>query len=115
MDAIARITARAGRTSWWNDRWAWRGTFAAAPLGALAAILHALVVLRVGFGDALVAYGVGALAAAGIGCLLGGPLGAAGCALRERLRRHDPADEVAAVEEAAYVEHQQRTYAAAAA
>jgi hypothetical protein len=113
VDAIARITARAGHTPWWNDRWAWRGAFAFAPLGALAAILHALVVLRVGFGEALTAYGVGALVAAGIGCLLGGPLGAAGCALRERLRRHDPAVEVAAAEEAAYAEHQQRTYATA--
>jgi hypothetical protein len=70
--------------------------------------------LRVGVGEALTAYGVGALTAAGVGCLLGGPLGAAGCALRERMPSHDPAADRAAVETAAYAEHQQRTWAAAA-
>jgi hypothetical protein len=114
MDAIARIHARAGSAPWWSDRWAWRGALAAAPLGALAAILHALVERPTDWVAALLAYLVGAMVAAGIGCLLGGPLGAAGVALRQRLA---PPAELAPVdvEEAAYVEHEQRTWAAAAA
>lgn len=112
MNAIQRIHARAGRTAWWSDKWAWRGAFGAAPVGALGAILYALLVQRVGWSEALTAYGIGALVAAGIGCLLLGPLGAAGQALRGRL----VGDEVDAPtpEEAAYREHEQRTYAAAA-
>jgi hypothetical protein len=82
--AIDRIRAGAGRTAAWSDRWAWRGALAAAPLGALAAILHALLVLRTGWAEALVLYVIGALTAAGIGCLLGGPLGGAAEARRRR-------------------------------
>jgi ABC-type uncharacterized transport system permease subunit len=86
-------SCRHAGTSWWNDRWAWRGALAAAPLGALLAILHALVVLRTGVEQALGAYVVGALVAAGIGCLLGGPLGAVGTGLRHRrcIARDEPA------------------------
>lgn len=119
MNAIERINAQAGRTAWWSDRWAWRGAIASAPAGALAAILHALAVVRAGWADALLAYGLGAMVAAGIGCLLGGPLGAAGQALRDSRNRRSrppaatPGDELAA-EEAAYLEHEERTYAVAA-
>lgn len=77
-------TCRHSGPSWWSDRWAWRGALAAAPIGALLAILHALVAERGGVEQALVAYVVGALAAAGIGCLLGGALGAVGTGLRHR-------------------------------
>jgi hypothetical protein len=83
MNAIERMRARARRTAWWSDRWAWRGALAAAPLGALAAILHALLVLRTGWEEALVLYAIGAMVAAGIGCLLGGPLGGAVQSLRD--------------------------------
>lgn len=115
MDTIARIQERAGRSAWWSDTWAWRGAIAAAPLGALVAILHALVVLRAAPAEALVAYVVGGLTAAGVGCLLAGPLGAAGLALRDRRRPPTPPvrGDLEAVEEAAYVEHEQRTYAVA--
>lgn len=68
---------------WWDDRWAWRGALAAAPFGALAAVLHALLVLRTSFGEALVLYAIGALVAAGVGCLLAGPLGGTACAVRQ--------------------------------
>jgi hypothetical protein len=57
------------------------------PFGALAAILHALLVLRAGYGDALLAYALGALVAAGIGCLLGGSLGAFCVGARQSLAR----------------------------
>lgn len=90
MNAIDRIKARAGRTAWWSDRWAWRGALAAAPLGALAAILHALLVLRTGWAEALVLYLIGALVAAGIGCLLGGPLGGAAQALKDSRSAGEP-------------------------
>ena len=83
--------------SWWNDRWAWRGALAAAPLGALVAILHALTVLRVGVEAALVAYVVGAMAAAGIGCLLAGALGAAWTGLKHRRCAVAPAEQEAVV------------------
>ena len=76
---------------WWDDRWAWRGAFAAAPFGALAAILVALGVFRASYGDALLAYLLGAAVAAGVGCLLGGPLGGALHARRSRpARQPDP-------------------------
>jgi hypothetical protein len=78
---------------WWDDRWAWRGAIAAAPLGALAGILNALLVERTGFAEALFAYGLWAAVAAGIGCLLLGPLGGTANAVRmrraERAGRHD--------------------------
>lgn len=74
-------------TVWWSDRWAWRGTLAAAPLGALAAIVYSLVVLRLPPVTALLAYGLGAALAAGIGCLLAGPLGGTAVALRRRHRQ----------------------------
>lgn len=61
----------------WDDRTAWRGAIAAAPVGALAAILHALLVLRLPPVDALVHYLIGAMVASGIGCLLAGILGGA--------------------------------------
>jgi ABC-type uncharacterized transport system permease subunit len=112
METIARIASRAGETAWWSDTWAWRGALAAAPLGALAAILHALVVLRAGWSESLTAYGVGALLAAGVGCLLGGPLGAAGRGLRRHLGTVSVVEPTP--EEAAYLEHEERTYAAAA-
>ncbi|MFP5220217.1 MAG: hypothetical protein ACLGIG_10885 [Actinomycetes bacterium] len=78
--------------TWWDDRWAWRGALAAAPLGALAAILHALLVERTSFGEALVLYAVGALVASGIGCLVAGPLGGTANAVRRwrAVRRPDP-------------------------
>lgn len=79
---------------WWNDRWAWRGALACAPLGALFAILYALAVLRLGVVDALWAYLLGAAVASGIGCLLGGLLG--GAANGWRHRRCDDADAAAA-------------------
>jgi hypothetical protein len=71
---------------WWSDRWAWRGALAAAPAGALIAILYALLVLRLPPADALLAYGLGALVASGIGCLLAGTLGAAGAGLQHSRR-----------------------------
>jgi hypothetical protein len=93
---------RGDRTStWWSDRWAWRGAFALAPLGALGAILHALLVERASVGDALLAYALGAMVAAGIGCVLGGPLGAFCVAFRARFRPADEADEAAPAEPAA--------------
>lgn len=81
-------------TVWWSDRWAWRGTLAAAPLGALGAIVYSLVVLRLPPVPALLAYGLGAALAAGVGCLLAGPLGGAAVALRRRReeRRSDRED-----------------------
>lgn len=85
---------------WWNDRWAWRGALAAGPLGALAAILHALIVLRAGPPEALIAYAVGGLVAAGIGALLAGPLGAAGTAFRHRHCTPAPAAEAEVTDEA---------------
>lgn len=78
---------RLATATWWSDRWAWRGALAAAPAGALAAILHALLVQRTGVEEALVAYAVGAMAAAGIGCLIGGVLGGANAAVRKRRGR----------------------------
>lgn len=80
-----------GTCTWWDDRWAWRGALVAAPAGALAAILHALLVLRASFGEALVLYVVGALVASGIGCLVAGPLGGTACAVRQwRASRRAP-------------------------
>ncbi|HWH27700.1 MAG TPA: hypothetical protein VNU26_01855 [Mycobacteriales bacterium] len=78
--------------TWWDDRWAWRGALAAAPFGALAVVLHALLVLRTSFGEALVLYAVGALAASGVGCLVAGPLGGTACAVRRwrASRRPEP-------------------------
>jgi hypothetical protein len=70
--------------TWWNDRWAWRGALAAGPAGALAAILHALAVERAPLEQALVAYLVGAMVAAGLGCLLLGPLGGSVATYRHR-------------------------------
>lgn len=75
---------RLSRATWWSDRWAWRGALVAAPAGALAAILHALLVQRLGVEESLVAYAAGAMAAAGIGCLVGGALGGANAAVRKR-------------------------------
>jgi hypothetical protein len=71
--------------TWWSDRWAWRGALGAAPLGALVAILHALLVQRAPFDEALVAYLIGAMVAAGIGCVVLGPLG--GTVATHRFRR----------------------------
>lgn len=81
--ALDRLAA----ANWWSDRWAWRGALAAAPAGALAAILHALIMQRLGVEESLVAYAVGAMAAAGIGCLIGGALGGAHAAVRARRSR----------------------------
>jgi len=71
---------------WWSDRWAWRGALAAGPLGALVAILYALIVLRMSPTESLLAYLLGAAVASGIGCLLLGPLGASVETIRHRRR-----------------------------
>lgn len=84
----------------WNDRWAWRGALAFAPLGALLAILYALLVLRLTPVDSLWAYLLGAAVASGIGCLLGGTLG--GVANGARHRRCSR--EQAAAADAGYVD-----------
>ena len=60
---------------WWSERWAVRGGLVAAPLGALAAIVVALVVLRYGPVPALLAYLLGGLVSGAVGYLLGGLVG----------------------------------------
>jgi hypothetical protein len=83
-----------GDLRWWSDRWAWRGAVAAAPLGALAALLFALVELRAAVSVVLLSYALGAAVAAGAGCLLGGPIGAAVEASRRDRRRDGGVDVV---------------------
>ncbi|HVM29133.1 MAG TPA: hypothetical protein VM433_15855 [Mycobacteriales bacterium] len=80
MDTDARVPS----PTWWSDRWAWRGALAAAPLGALGAILYALATVGFEPGSALLAYLLGAAVAAGIGCLLGGPVGVVVDGVRSR-------------------------------
>lgn len=77
MTRSHRTEGPAAPNRWWSDKWAWRGAIAAAPLGALLAIVYALVVLRLAPTEALLAYLLGAAVASGIGCVLAGPLGAA--------------------------------------
>jgi hypothetical protein len=84
---MTRTHEPAPRARWWSDRWAWRAAIAAAPAGALVAIVHALLVLRASVSEALVAYVVGAMLASGIACVLAGPLGGAVTAARLRRRR----------------------------
>jgi hypothetical protein len=104
MSATQSTSGRPAPCTWWSDRWAWRGALGAAPLGALVAILYALVVLRTSPTDALMAYALGAAMAGGVGCLLLGPLGASIETVRHRRRQRaaaaDPADDLALVEPA---------------
>ena len=102
MSATQSTSGQPAPCTWWSDRWAWRGALGAAPMGALVAILYALVVLRTSPTDALMAYALGAGLAGGVGCLLLGPLGASIETVRHgrRLRAApaDPADGLALVE-----------------
>lgn len=84
----------------WNDRWAWRGALSFAPLGALAAILYALLVLRLTPVGSLWAYLLGAAVASGIGCLLGGTLGG----FANGVRHHGCGKERAAAADPGYVD-----------
>lgn len=84
MTTSHRTADPAAPNRWWSDKWAWRGAIAAAPLGALVAILYALAVLRLAPAEALLAYLLGAAVASGIGCVLAGPLGASIETLRYR-------------------------------
>ena len=85
---------------WWSDRWAWRGALIGAPLGALAALLQALVALGFAPVPVLIAYAIGAVAGSGVGCLLGGPLGAVADGWRQRhaTASDEPADDAASDE-----------------
>lgn len=89
MTASHRTSGPPVPCTWWSDRWAWRGALGAAPLGALAAILYALIVLRMEATDALLAYLLGAALASGVGCLLLGSLGGSVETIRHRLRTRD--------------------------
>lgn len=96
MTASQHTSGPPAPCTWWSDRWAWRGALGAAPLGALAAILYALIVLRMAPTEALLAYLLGAALASGVGCLLLGSLGASVETVRHRLRtRSDAADDTA--------------------
>lgn len=75
----------------WDDRCAWRGALALAPVGALLAILYALLLLRMTPVESLWAYLLGAAVASGIGCVLGGTLGGVATAVRHRRCAEQPA------------------------
>ena len=94
MTATHSTSGPSAPCTWWSDRWAWRGALGAAPFGALAAILYALIVLRTPPVEALMAYALGAALASGVGCLLLGSLGGSVETIRHRLRtRADAADD----------------------
>lgn len=69
------MTAGRPRRFHWNTRWATRTAIALTPIGALAALLAVGYATRQ-ITEALVAYGLGALAGGAVGFVLGGAAGA---------------------------------------
>lgn len=69
-----RSTAGTGAPYGWDWRWARRGALLLGPLAALAALLHATVVLREAPVTALVHYALGAAYGALLGLAVGGLL-----------------------------------------
>ncbi len=76
--------ARAAHT--WNRKWAARGALSMAPLGALTALVLALIVFRQPT-PALIAYAAGGAGSAVVGLVLGGAFGALAGSTRSNGRR----------------------------